>query len=257
MMCDESLYLKSEYYNDFVKPMNLEQALGATLVRDGDHTFNITMFRTYREASFGRHELRVLAEVVPHLARTVTLFERFARVRGKAETLSEVLHLLTDGVMVVDRDGRVIEANRAAVEILRAGNGLLSTAHGISAARADESRALGATIAAATHPGGALSIESGGTLVVSRSDGLAPLTVVVTPLRQNIGVGDRPMACLFISEPRRTAVSTDWLRAAYRLTAAESRVVALLVLGLSTAQLAARTKVSSETVREDGRAASA
>jgi DNA-binding CsgD family transcriptional regulator len=249
MMCDERLYLKSEYYNEFVKPMDLEQALGATLLREGSHTYNLTMFRTYRQAAFDRHELRLLAAVVPHLARAAALFEEFAAIRGAADTFREVLHQLTDGVIVVDRHGRVLEANHAAAEMLRAGNGLRSTPQGIGAVLPDESRGLRAAIAAATHPGGALSIESGDSLVVSRPDGLPPLSVVVTPLRQNMGVGERRVACLFVRDARRTLVRTEWLRAAYGLTAAESHVAALLVLGLSTAQLAARTKVSKETIR--------
>ena len=63
--------VRTEYYNDWLRPQDLFYGYGGTILRQGSVTTNITAMRPRRAGSFGSVETRILDLLMPHLQRVV------------------------------------------------------------------------------------------------------------------------------------------------------------------------------------------
>jgi DNA-binding CsgD family transcriptional regulator len=154
-------------------------------------------------------------------------------------SLEIVLDSLPDGTVVVDRDARVLHANRPARELLaRArhgaqGSGRLQFPH--AATQAAFERAL-------RQPGEFLVHAPDGEVVARAS----VQALSRNPLRPE---GEGTLLLCLRSLPRRTRVHADSLRGLYGLTPAEARVAAGLVGSSSLRELAYQLELSENTVK--------
>jgi DNA-binding CsgD family transcriptional regulator len=153
-------------------------------------------------------------------------------------SLEIVLDSLADGTIVIDRDARVLHANRPARELLavvRPGSpccGVLRFAH---------PRTQAAFERALVQPGEFLVCDAAGEVVARAS--LRPLAR--NPLRAATGAW---LVCLR-GQPRRSRVCPVSLQSLYGLTQAESRVAANLPGAGSIRELAARLDLSENTIK--------
>jgi DNA-binding CsgD family transcriptional regulator len=196
--------------------------------------------RPYAEGDFDATETTLFAELIPHLQRAVQLQLRLTGLNGVPEVSAEILNRLLQGVILLDGEGRVIFANRAAEDILRAGHGLILERDGLRAEIPGETRTLRRILADCAAPRPGLG-GAGERLRLSRAHGL-PLTVLVVPHRSRFGWIDvvRPRAILFITDPEaNAAVSQQALREDFGLTPGEA-AVAVEILEADGLQAAAR-----------------
>lgn len=160
------------------------------------------------------------------------------------EPMSLVLDRLTVGVLLVNRDLRVIEANAAAREILDEEDGLFVQRGVLRAAHPPETHALASAL---TLRGDDVS-EANRILAVTRRSGARPLQVVVFPLPGNSARGVD--AALFLSDPaRRSEANAEFLRIVYGLTRAETRLARLLATGERLDQAARQLGITVKTAR--------
>jgi DNA-binding CsgD family transcriptional regulator len=210
----------------------------------------VVAYRPYAKGDFNTTERKLFAALIPHLQRAAQLQLRLAGLDGLPESSAEILNRLSQGVLLVDAEARVIFANRAAESILRAGRGLFLGRDGLRAEIPSETRRLRRIIADCAAPRRELG-GAGGRLRLSREHGV-PLIIVITPHRGRFGWVDvvRPRAILFITDPEATpGVHRQWLREEFGLTPAET-AVAVEVLATDGLQAAAgRLGISLETAR--------
>jgi hypothetical protein len=166
-----------------------------------------------------------IAALIPQLQRAVQLQLRLADIEGPTYGSAEILNRLTVGVLLVDAAARVLFANRAAEDMLRARGGLVFGRGGLRAEIPGEARRLRQIIADCAEPRRSLG-GAGGRLRLSREHGL-PMTVVVAPHRARYDWIDvaRPRAMVFIIDPEtNTVVHQESLRADFGLTTGEAAV---------------------------------
>jgi DNA-binding CsgD family transcriptional regulator/PAS domain-containing protein len=199
---------------------------------------------------FDATERRLFGALVPHLQRAVQLRLRLPELDELPEGSAEILNRLSQGIILVDGEARMIFANHAAEGILRTGRGMFHGRDGPRAEIPDETRRLRRIIAECAEPRRELG-AAGGRLRLSREQGL-PLIVFVAPHRAGFGWIDvvRPRAMLFIGDPEATAgVHWKWLREDFGLTPAEA-AVAIEVLEADGLQATARRlRISLATAR--------
>ena len=245
-------FIRTEMYNDLLRPQGLLDGSAALLLREPDHLVIWNVLQPAGVEPMGEPEENLLRLLAPHLQRAVQLMLRMDVLKARTGAAEEALDRLPIGVILVDATGRPLRLNRTAEAILAGGDGLQVRRDGLAAARTDETRALQRLIAVAAATGSGRGLAPGGALALSRPSGRLPLSVLVAPCRsETLAHGrDRPACVVFVSDPMlEVATPADLLRHLYGLTRAEARLAALLLQGQDLPEAGAELGVSLHTVR--------
>ena len=248
---DQRAFAVNKYYLDFGAPQGLDDQVAIVLTRDRRQVGNI---------GFGRHRdqgpitddviagLRVLA---PHLRRAVLITGILEEERKHRTMLEAVLAAVRSGIVLVDRQARVIYANPAAQAIIDTGEPLRNQ-HGKLELRGEVVPGqLQLAVAAAAEgdlPLGRRGIAIPGT----RADG-TPFVVHVLPLgERNVrtGMPGEAVAAVFIADrDDDPQLVVDAATMIYGLTPTEARAFELMVGGHTSAEIAAAMAISANTLK--------
>lgn len=187
--------------------------------------------------------------------RIRTLEESVRALQRRETLLLQVLDRLPVGVVVVDRDGKPIAANRYANEILEEADGLSVCADGLRTDRTEETIQLRQCLSETTGAERDRDRRRGRVLSVQRSSEKRALSLVVTPLHVRGVKGlDEPRqsgcAAVFVADPERNfELSHERLRRLYGLTRAEGQIAASLADGKRLDEAAADLGITLNTAR--------
>ena len=169
------------------------------------------------------------------------------------EGLATVLKRLPQGVVLIDRLGRMVHANKQAQGILDDGEGLRVADDGtLVTDSVIDAAALRSVLSIATQPADNGRHATGGALNIDRGSGQAALNLLVLPLGPVLGnpLGRRPVAAVLISDPsRRLEPAERTLRRLYGLTPAEARVAAETAQGKTPTEVAQALNIAVSTVK--------
>jgi DNA-binding CsgD family transcriptional regulator/PAS domain-containing protein len=124
LLVDESIFIRSEFYNDFLRPQGIFHALGGFVVRTGTQVFLCGFQRDLGEPQFSMAEGRLVNRLFPHLERAAKLHGSLATAGGLTEGLAAALERLPQAAILVDGSGRIIWANHLGEEQLRRADGI-------------------------------------------------------------------------------------------------------------------------------------
>jgi DNA-binding CsgD family transcriptional regulator len=252
MMCPESVFERSEYYNDFLKRYNFFHSVAITLRDDDRAMSNLSLFKPRSGAGFGDEELRLLRILAPHLVRALQLHNRIHGLERRGDLLQESLNQIHAAVIVVDAAGRVLHANEMATVLSQRQRYLRITPNGVQIARASEHKELSRLIRGATQVGFDVNAQPGGAMSITREQSHRPLQVLVLPINARLmGRGRmKPAALLFVTDPDSIArPPSDWLRQLYGLSRAESRLAQALMSGCDLKEVSEQFQLKASTVR--------
>lgn len=243
---------RTAFLNDFSHQYDIFQCIGGYLEVGSDVLSAVSINGGRRRALFGRDEALFVQALVPHVQRALQVHRRLASAEDVAEASTEVLDRLTHGVFFIDARGRVIRANRAAAELLRAHDGLAIDRGELRASGPADTQRLRQAIAAATEATTNGGLEPGGVVTLGRPSGRRALTAIVAPgaRRPSVVGQDPPAALVFVADPEPIhAPMPEQLQARFGLTAAEARVAVALLDGDPPEQVGNRLCVSRNTIR--------
>jgi DNA-binding CsgD family transcriptional regulator len=212
------------------------------------------MARRAGQPDFNSADRRLLAALLPHIARAWRVKRMLAEWKALAGTLKFVLDRLDRAVLVTGPDARIRFANRAAERLLSRGDRIDAMRGRLHAATSRDTEALRRLIDTATRTG----IGDGQTAVdavaIRGAVESSPLAVVAEPLApahgETLGHEASPGAVLFIGESEASIrPSAERLRIVYGLTPAEARLTSLIVEGHDIASAALAAGVSENTVK--------
>jgi PAS domain S-box-containing protein len=252
MLCPEKTFVRSEYYNDYLRRLDLLHCMAATLRNDGLNSSNVSIFRSPRGEPFEEEERKFLLLLSPHLQRAFQLHTRIHGLERKAGAAGDALDQVPQAVVMFGANGKVLMVNRAASALFGIEPTLRLTPQGLVAAVPSENKRLNQLIQGVLKTGSSKGFHSGGGMTISRKGSRRPLHVLVTPLRtRTIHLGkDVPIAAVFISDPERKPVSeSQAISQLYGLTAAESRLVVALASGQTLKDAADQFGVTQSTLR--------
>ena len=132
--CSDGELVRTEYYNDWLRPQDLFFGYGGTIVRNGSVTTNITAMRSRHAGPFGDEETALLELLMPHLRRALQLHRRLATMKAERSASLEALDHLAAGVILVKANAQVLFRYRAAQQIVDGKDGLTVGLSGLSAA---------------------------------------------------------------------------------------------------------------------------
>lgn len=253
-MVSTSDLVRSDFYNDLMRPHKLWHGLCANLYRDQDHLVALSSFRTATAGSYEGIETAQFVSLLPHLYRSIEVFLRLASADALARAGAELIDRLPQGIIVTDAAGRVGFANSTAEAIIAEGDGLAIRGGVLHASRRQETEELVRLIAEA---GGSpdtrdrTSIKRTGAMRVSRPSMRQPLPLVVAPMRFDGSSPRGPLSVsITVSDPERLPETTaETLTRLYGLTATEAKLAVLLTRGYSPQAAAGQLDVSINTVR--------
>jgi len=144
---------------------------------------------------------------------------------------TELLDRNPAAIVLLDERKRIVYANRNADALHSDNDGIKLSVDGLSLLRKQDNDRLQRLIA---HVLLSMSASSGGAMQAIRPSAKRPYVILVSPVARRYPALStlRPAVCIVITDPnRQRPVSSDPLRAAFGLTAAEARLAAHLAAG--------------------------
>ena len=237
--------LKTEFYNDFLRPQDVHSSLLVQLTVEGQETVVINVNRTHAAGGFGQKHVAFAKKLRPHFARAFALSRKFAGVDAKQEEMRRLLDTVNYAVFIIDSGGRIEHANVAAQQVDECRLGLRVSRGRLEAIDPVVARQLGQVVDAATAPAG--TPRTGGTLALDRTGASLSVTPIGTGISDVFAGG--PRAIVVLNAARTADHPVDRLKARYCLTNAEARVALAIVGGLSPREAAEAFGLSFHTVR--------
>jgi DNA-binding CsgD family transcriptional regulator len=233
---------KSAYYQDFLAPEGLQRFAGVKFAC-GDDLWCLSIQRSLGETPFSPEEKQKLAK----LSRSLSSAAAIARALGYATTNTalEAFEVSDTAVLLIDRVGKVIRANRSAEPLLR---GDVTISRGkLLAKDQNASRA----VEAALHK---LLWASGSTLsapIPLPREGQRPLLVYLLKLASQSAnaLAECQAIAVLIDPDRRGVFKETTLRASFGFTAAEAKLAARVSSGASLDSVTESLGISKETGR--------
>jgi DNA-binding CsgD family transcriptional regulator/PAS domain-containing protein len=231
---------RTEYYNDFMRPQDIEWVMMIRLAAHGLDISSLTLTRPRSGVAFGRSELGRARRYHGHLRRAFRLTEALTG-SGLADDELETRHAPQgEAVFLLDDDGHLRRMNAAAERLLSLRDELKAV-EGRLTAPADAAGRLEALIAAAgdrSQPD-----RTGGSMSLRTTEARPPLAVTVAPARSDrLAVfRHRPAVIVCVSQPG--------LEDEVRLTARERDALSWVAQGKSDWEIAVILGLSETTVR--------
>ncbi len=244
---------RNEMVADLLLPNGLYRVAGSVLLRDERGFASLGMHRPRSGPEFDEHDERLYLVIQPHLQRALEVTRKLGGVVEERDALADSIDRLTTGVVILDGEGKILHANRAARELAATNDGLTLTRLGPAGARSGDTSSLRKRISEACSSEGSIWCNSPCRAIrLERPSGRRSLEVLAVPLRRAASpIGHRAgKVALFITDPELEATPPNgWLRQLYGLTRAEARIAVSLANGLSLTETADRLSVTRNTVR--------
>lgn len=246
-LLERSDYLRSEFYNDFVRPQGMDSALMGIVARARGREAVVSCWRPRASSDWDRRHGELLDLVIPHLNRALRLGYELRESRTELRSCAEALNATGLATIIVDPRGRASFVSRAAERVLGRQDGLTLRRGVLHAVSSSENAALKRLTRTALYPVD-LASPRGGSLPISRPSGRKPLVFRVFPLCGDASAPGSAMVTL-IDTDREPYVSRDVLRDVYGLTLAEAEVALRVLDGHGLQGVADSLGVTLSTVR--------
>jgi DNA-binding CsgD family transcriptional regulator/PAS domain-containing protein len=249
-LCPQPELTSTEFYNDFLTRHHITHGLFGIIENDVTRLSSVSLYRDTRSGGFETSEMKVVSLVLPHVQQALRLHFQFAELQARTQNTESALNMLTVGVVFVGSDGKIVQMNSKAEDLLRKKDGMMLVHERLSAAAHEEATRLRATIRDAVRTSNGKGTRSGGIVPVSRKKG-RPLSVRVAPVRNSgLSLVHEPSAVIFISDPdQKVELPADLLHRYYGLTMAEARLTMVLVEGRSLKEAADICDVTHNTAK--------
>lgn len=252
MMCPMEEFLRSEFYNDYLRPQDLHHSYGVCLLRENGVATNLTIVRSKAIGDFTPREIRLLQALYPHVRRALQFEQRAQIFQARETVMEQVFDFLPIGVMLVDGRGRIVMMNRCAEEILEKKDGLALKKEGLCAADPGQTTQLQKLIHQCILTSIGQGFDSGGAVMISRPSMRPPIEVLVTPIRSGKLVSEmrNATAALFFRDMEQVSVpQQSHLEQSYGLTRAESKLAVTLAAGKALDEAADQIGIRPGTAR--------
>jgi DNA-binding NarL/FixJ family response regulator len=248
---------ESEFYKNFLKPLDILHALGADIRTDDGLECRLRVARPHREPPFSENDKLLCTSILPHLKRAVRLHSQLELMDSERRLYAGTVDRMLVGTVTLDETGAVLKSNPVADEMFREADGLCIVNGVLRADASAENRELQRLVKQA------LSGESGGrpavvdALSITRKSSPGKLGVLIRSL-PNTGSSKakrRPSVALFIRDAeRKSEASREMVRRLFDLTPAEASLALALANGLTLDEAADAVHIRKNTARAHLRA---
>jgi DNA-binding CsgD family transcriptional regulator len=117
---------RTQFYEEYLKPQGWGQGLGAVLEKSATSCAIFAVPQYERLGPIDKRRLDQMRVLVPHVRRAVLIGKAMDLQRATSEMLGRTIDALTAAIYIVDESGRIIHANRQAMDLLAQNDVLLN-----------------------------------------------------------------------------------------------------------------------------------
>lgn len=241
----QDTFMRSEIYNDFLRPLGAKYVMGVKLTNSESAVSMLRIHRTARNGPYSKEDIGKLCSALPTLSFAAQLFANQNDAVQKTSVAIAALNQLRTGVIVVSFDGRVLQMNTAAENILMRDDATLLIRQGRLTAK---------------------SVNADAVLrrMIGRACDLASIKPQIEPLSQcaeRFGayhVVASPLAIAACGSADGVLITLEEVEACpselarlneYELTPAQARIARQILKGKSLQEIAAQSSISINTVK--------
>ncbi|HEY3439470.1 MAG TPA: hypothetical protein VGK29_01905 [Paludibaculum sp.] len=252
-ICPDEILEASDYYREFLARYRWHYGGGVRLSGRAHQMAVLTVNGPKESGPLQSHHIDLLNRVLPHLCRAVCVHEAMADLRQQSSAAIQSASRPDDGVALTTAEGHLLYSNATASRILAEADGLRYRGAALSACHPGDQHDLQNALREATKARRGPS-PAPIRLTIRRQSGSLPYFVMVqagAPTDSSPMSLALPTALVTLIDPARdsAAVDTVMLRQAYQLSAAEARLAAQLVAGLTPKGAALASGVAISTTR--------
>jgi DNA-binding CsgD family transcriptional regulator len=244
-------FLQGRFYQEWVRPQGFIDAANVMLEKSATSFSYLSIIRSEAAGMVDDEMRRRLQLIIPHIRRASLIGKAIDLKRYEADTLAATLDGLDTGVFLVDAGARIVHANSAAEDMLRAGDFIRSVA-GRMMGSDEATEAMLHQIFAGTGSGGAYGIEAT-ALPLRARDGtryVAHVLPLTSGTRSRARAAYAADVALFVRKASLSMQSPpEAISKAFKLTPTELRVLLAIVEVGGVAKVAAALGVSEDTVK--------
>ena len=240
----------SDVYNLIMRDAQCQNGLTVRLNGPGGSQIGWGIGDSTARGGWCSAQLKVISDLLPHVRQFVRVRRALADAEALGSSLADLLDNHRFGVIQLDRQGRIVEANDWARGLLRQGDGLFDRDGCLLARRKADNTELKRLLARALTPFGIN--PSAGSMTVGQRSKRTRLVVHLNPVAERPwDYRSRSVAALVLVADAESSAQVDpgIVAAAMGLTPSESRLAVMLAAGYSVRTIAARTKRTEGTVR--------
>ena len=244
--------MMSDYYNGFMRQHDMHSLLRFTLQKDEDHHQSISIMGPKSLGEFGKSEVDRCKLFLPHLQRSAKVTRHLTVSMSLMQSVHNTLEVHSDSVILLNRSGEVLFANRAACSMAALSDSFILRRNRIIALRSEENNELQRLIATTIGQVFGPHEARADAMRLTRSGEARNYVAVIAPLAGSSALHEKtaPVACVVITDPAKTPPhSPSLLKKLYGLTPAEARLAERITLGESPEQAAATLKIGIATAR--------
>lgn len=252
----------SEFFQDFLLPLDLRYLSGCKVVEDETLSFMIVGLRSQAQGPLAKEGSEFLSRLLPHIARAARIGVNHFIYSTHALVGHALVNRLSQPVILTNTTGKIIYINQAAKHLLDStmliavnGNGQLEMPKQVlnrflkDCAEIERQIKLHGVADAASQQYKPLQIHSD-----THSQNAEKLYAFYTPLLPEKVMGSfglRPLIMLMFYHPESTTpIDSNLLVAAFSLTPAECKIATMLAEGYSVLEIAQSLNKKEDTIRK-------
>lgn len=250
----EQEFNEGRFYREIIAPFNVGDSALALLARSVRKFGAVSIQRLRDQSPYTNAELATLGALAPHIRRAVMIADLLDVRALERNALAATLDLMSAGVVLTDKRGRIAFVNHTCRMWIEQGAALKRRGDFISAIDPGSASDLETAIEDAAS-GPKINIPRSGIVVPLKGEGDGDdLAAWVLPLdgglRRELGVGFSASVAVFIRQLGTAApFPAELFVRRFGITQAECRVMMLLTQGMSVTEAAAMLGISIATAR--------
>ncbi|WP_419166863.1 helix-turn-helix transcriptional regulator [Candidatus Palauibacter sp.] len=240
----------SRAYNEALRHVEGQNGLHMRL--DGPEESHVVwaLCDSTERGGWGSDQVRMIERLQPHVRQFVVVRQALAEAGALGASLGALLESTRFGLIQLNRDGRIVEANDLARRLLGEGNRLADQRGFLRVRVPAENAELSRLLDCALPPFGTRS--AAGSMMVGRSSSRGPLILHISPVgeQQPQSQPRRVAAFVLVLDPATPApIDPVLVATALGLTTAESQLAVALAAGQTVRDIALSTGRTEQTVR--------
>lgn len=245
-------FRRGRFYREWARPHGWVDIASAVIERSATSCTFLSVARHEASGMVDDEMRRRMALVIPHVRRALLIGKTINHKEAEAICFTDILDRLSDGMILVDANGRIVHANTAGAAILDAADFLRTVCGRLVASAAPVNAALREILVAAGVGDTALDVK-GIALPLTAHNGeryVAHVLPLTSGARRSAGLAYNAVAALFV---RKTALEAfappDVIGEMYKLTPTELRVLLAIVDIGGVPEVAASFGVAATTIK--------
>jgi PAS domain-containing protein/DNA-binding CsgD family transcriptional regulator len=220
--------LASGFYADILRPNGVKHCLGGSTIENAQRKWIFAVYRGDPNGEFSERDQRIFGSLTPHFDRAIAFTRQFDALAMEREAFSTLLDQVECGLVAIGGRGRVVYANREALNIARASKAFRIVGDRIRTWLPEDQRKLDLALHRIGLYSPRLDEVSQKWLTISRASGRNPFQVMIIPVtpeaNERLGAPSATALVCIRNPEKRAEINQELLKELYGLSPAEARL---------------------------------